>query len=354
MSPASETSSALSTVTITGHNFVNSTLKVYIGGAPATTVTFVSATQVKAKPAADRSGPEPVAVEDKTGQGLKTTAFTYVIPAPTITKLTADSAKAATNDTTTIVLTGTHLNTNKSTKTTPLDVSIAGVGLKITKHTSATKVTLKPYHLNEPVGTYPVIAQDGAYESTTTHGFYFYAAPTVTKVTPSSGPATTTNTVTITGTTFFTVTGVKLGTTTATILSKTSLTRIKVRVPSKTAGPVKVTVKAKGGTSQQTVDYTYVAKPVISRDHTKQGAGHSRPHAQDHRLQLLNSHIGDRRRDGGHDRRPLGKPDHSDRTCRARGLLRGRGQDRRWRPVDIYPQPHLREARRSRRSHRPR
>ena len=304
VSPASETSSALSTVTITGHNFVNSTLKVYIGGAPATTVTFVSATQVKAKPAADRSGPEPVAVEDKTGQGLKTTAFTYVIPAPTITKLTADSAKAATNDTTTIVLTGTHLNTNKSTKTTPLDVSIAGVGLKITKHTSATKVTLKPYHLNEPVGTYPVIAQDGAYESTTTHGFYFYAAPTVTKVTPSSGSGHNHQHSDDHRDHILHSDGRKARHDDSDHLVQdiTYQDQGKGAEQDRRAGQGHRQGQGRHIAADSRLHLRGEARD--QRDHTKQGAGHSRPHAQDHRLQLLNSHIGDRRRDGGHRSAP--------------------------------------------------
>ena len=74
------------------------------------------------------------------------------------------------------------------------------------------------------------------------------AAPTVSGISPSSGPAGGGTVVTITGTNLSGATGVKFGTTAGTSLTVNSGTSIKITSPAGT-GTVDVTVTTSGGTS---------------------------------------------------------------------------------------------------------
>ena len=99
--------------------------------------------------------------------------------------------------------------------------------------------------------SFPVTA--GSLQTTPVGGQYGFVAdvlvaPTVTSVSPASGPATGGTTVTVTGTGFTGATAVHVGTATAafTVVSDTQLT---VTTPAGTAGTVDVTVTGPGGTS---------------------------------------------------------------------------------------------------------
>ena len=78
--------------------------------------------------------------------------------------------------------------------------------------------------------------------------FTYVAAPTVTGVSPTTGPAAGGTLVTITGTGFTGATAVDFGTTPATNLTVVSDTTITVDSPPGT-GTVDVTVTTPGGTS---------------------------------------------------------------------------------------------------------
>ena len=89
--------------------------------------------------------------------------------------------------------------------------------------------------------------------------------PTVTSVSPTSGPTAGGTSVTITGTGFTGATAVDFGTTAATITANTG-TSITATSPAGSAGTVDVTVTTPGGTSAtSTADqYTYIAAPTGS------------------------------------------------------------------------------------------
>jgi hypothetical protein len=88
------------------------------------------------------------------------------------------------------------------------------------------------------------------------------SAPTVSGISPASGPTAGGNTVTITGTNFTTASAVNFGPNPATFVADTS-TSITATVPVSTAGPVDVTVTNDGGTSTTNPNdlYTYVTGP---------------------------------------------------------------------------------------------
>jgi hypothetical protein len=87
--------------------------------------------------------------------------------------------------------------------------------------------------------------------------------PTVTRVSPPSGPATGGTTVTITGTNFDGATGVSFGSTPAASFSVVSDTTLRAVAPPGT-GTVDVTVRNPGQSAVSASDkYTYIPKPVV-------------------------------------------------------------------------------------------
>ncbi|MEV7683930.1 IPT/TIG domain-containing protein [Streptomyces sp. NPDC088341] len=87
------------------------------------------------------------------------------------------------------------------------------------------------------------------------------AVPTVSALSPASGPTTGGTSVAVTGTGFTGATAVRFGAVAATIFSVVSDTLISAVTPAGT-GSVRVTVTRPGGTSSQLVMYTYVTGSV--------------------------------------------------------------------------------------------
>jgi hypothetical protein len=102
-------------------------------------------------------------------------------------------------------------------------------------------------------------------------------APTVTGVSPTSGPSTGGTPVTITGTSFTGATGVKFGTAAATNVSVNTDTSITATAPAGSAGAVDVTVTGPGGTSATSPadQFTYTPPPVPTVTGLSPGSGPS-------------------------------------------------------------------------------
>ncbi len=94
------------------------------------------------------------------------------------------------------------------------------------------------------------------------------AAPTVTSLTPATGPAVGGTVITITGTGFTGATAVNFGTITGTCLTVNSATQLTVTSPPGAAGTVNVTVTTPNGTSAVTLagqfTYTSPAAPTVT------------------------------------------------------------------------------------------
>lgn len=88
--------------------------------------------------------------------------------------------------------------------------------------------------------------------------FTYIAVPTLTSVTPSSGPPSGGTVVVLTGTGLTGATAVSFGGTPATLFTVNSDTQITVLTPAHSAGTVQITVTTPGGTSNG-VTYTYVS-----------------------------------------------------------------------------------------------
>ncbi|MCP2280467.1 IPT/TIG domain-containing protein [Nocardia amikacinitolerans] len=94
--------------------------------------------------------------------------------------------------------------------------------------------------------------------------------PTITSISPTSGPTTGGTSVTITGTGFAGPTTVRFGTT-ATTFTLDSSTQITAIAPAGSVGTVQVTVTTSAGTSNG-VPYTYLAVPALSSINPGQGS----------------------------------------------------------------------------------
>ena len=96
MSPAAGSTAGGTTITLTGTNFVSGAT-VRVGGTAATSVAFVSATQLTARTPAGTAGARDVQITNPDGQSVtRTGAFTYTTTAaPTVTWVTPASGPAA-------------------------------------------------------------------------------------------------------------------------------------------------------------------------------------------------------------------------------------------------------------------
>jgi hypothetical protein len=179
---------------------------------------------------------------------------------PTVTGISPTSGALAGG--TSVAITGTGF-------TSATAVKFGGTPATSFTVNSATLITaISPAH---SAGTVDVtVTIPGGTSAISINDQYTYsAAPTVTGISPTSGPAAGGTSVTITGTGFTGATAVKFGGTSATSFTVNSATSITAISPAKaTGGTVDVTVTTPGGTSATSVNdrftYTGVAPTVTS------------------------------------------------------------------------------------------
>jgi hypothetical protein len=243
VTPPSGSSVGTTPVTLTGTN-LNGATSVKFGGSAVKSFTVKSATQISVVTEAHAAGKVSIVVTTPGGSVTDATAFTY-LSAPTIVSFTPTSGPATGG--TSVVITGTNL-----TKTSI--VSFGGTDATI-HVTSSTKLTVTTRA--EAAGTVGIWITTPAGTVKSTSDFKFVAAPTVTKVTPSSGPTTGKSGVVITGT-HLTGASVTVGGVAATV-TKVGSTSITVTVPAGTAGAKTVAVTTVGGKATLAKGFTYVS-----------------------------------------------------------------------------------------------
>jgi IPT/TIG domain/Putative Ig domain len=133
--------------------------------------------------------------------------------------------------------------------------------------TAATSVTVSsasqiqavsPNHIAGGVGI--IVQANGQSSSSNTNFTYSATSPTVSGVSPNSGPTAGGTKVTITGTNFLSGALVTFGTTSATGITVTSATQIQATVPAGAAGITNVTVQDPGNlTSTLSGGFTYTS-----------------------------------------------------------------------------------------------
>ncbi|MFM7251599.1 MAG: IPT/TIG domain-containing protein, partial [Ilumatobacteraceae bacterium] len=268
VSPSSGPTSGGTPVTITGTGFVSGA-SVKFGSLSATGVVVVSPTQVTAvSPATVDPGTVSVVVTTSGGDSVPAGAsgaaaddFEYVAVAPTLVSVSPVSGTTAGN--TLVTLTGTGFITGAS-------VAFGGVAGTSVSVVSSTSVTVRTPATVTP-GSVSVVVSTSA--GSTSAGSFLYSAPvpTVSAVSPASGPTSGGTSVTITGTGFVSGASVKFGSLSATGVVVVSPTQVTAVSPATvTPGTVSVVVTTSGGNSvpagaqgAAADDFEYVA-PVPS------------------------------------------------------------------------------------------
>ncbi|MET3995868.1 hypothetical protein ABID65_007540 [Bradyrhizobium sp. S3.9.2] len=246
VSPTAGATTGGAAITITGTNFKGVTA-VTIGG---TSVSFsvVNSTTITASAPAHAAGAVDVSVTNPAGTGTLTNAFTYYA-APTVTSVAPNVGGTAGG--TGITITGTNF-------TGATSVVVGGTAVAFTLVNSTTITANTPAHA---AGAGDVSVTNPGGTGTLTNAFTFYAAPTVTSVSPNSGTAAGGTAITITGTNFTGATSVAIGGT-AVAFTLVNSTTITASTPAHATGAVSVTVTNPGGTGTGTNVFTY--QPAIT------------------------------------------------------------------------------------------
>jgi hypothetical protein len=241
---------------ISGTNFTAGST-VTIGGAAATSVTFVSATQLDVVVPAGTAGAADVVVTTPGGSATAVGAFTYSASAPSLSGISPTAGPVAGG--TQVTITGTNLGG-------ATNVDFGGVNLgsgSFTVNGAGTAITL--FTPAGSAGTANVVVTTASGVSNAVQ-FTYAAVPTVTVIAPSAGPLAGGTSVVITGTGFTGATAVNFGGTAATSFTVNSDTQITAVAPAGSSGTVDVTITTVGGTSATGAadQYTYTAAPTVT------------------------------------------------------------------------------------------
>ena len=254
VSPNSGTTAGGTAVTITGANFATGAT-VTFGSAAATNVVVVSGTQITATTPAGSAGAVLVTVSNPGGQsGGLAGGFTYIAP-PTVTNVSPNNGPAAGG--TLVTITGTNFVSGAT-------VTFGGTAAtNVTVASSTTITATTPVHTS---GTAAVtVTNSSGLSGSLAGGFMYIGQPTVTAVSPSSGPTAGGTAVTISGTNFAVGATVTLGGSAASNVVVVSATQITATTPAANAGTVTVTVtnafSQSGGLAN---GFTYIATPTVT------------------------------------------------------------------------------------------
>jgi formylglycine-generating enzyme required for sulfatase activity len=253
INPNSGATTGGAAVTITGTGFTGAT-GVSIGGVAATSVVVVNATTITANAPALAAGVYAVSVTTPFGTGTLANAYTAVVyPPPTISSVSPNVGPTAGG--TAITITG-----NNFTGATSVTIGgVAATNLVVASTTSITATT--------PAGTAGaknVVVTSPWGQGTLTNGFTYFAAPSISSVSPNQGPTAGGTAITITGTNLTGTTSVTVGGAAATSVSVVSATTVTAVTPAGTAGAKTVSLTTPGGTANLSNGFTYGLGPSIS------------------------------------------------------------------------------------------
>jgi hypothetical protein len=258
ISPTSGTTAGGTAVTITGTGFLSGAT-VSFGGTAATGVTVVSGTSISATTPAHAAGAVTIVVTNTDSQsGSRANAYTYVNPAPTIASISPNSGPGTGG--TAVTITGTGFLTGAT-------VSFGGTAATGVSVVSSTSITATaPAHAAGAVNV--VVANNDGQSATLTNGYTYNTsnpAPTVTAISPTSGPTGGGTAVTITGTGFLAGATVSFNGTAATGVNVVNSTSITATTPAHSAGAVNVVVTntdTKNATLTNGFTYNAVSVPI--------------------------------------------------------------------------------------------
>jgi hypothetical protein len=225
---------------------------VRFDGVAAASFTVQSSTQITAVTPANAAGAAAVTVTNSAGTSNALT-FTY-LAVPIVTGLSPNQGPASGG--TTVTLTGA----NFSGATAVLFDGVAADSFTVVSATQITVVT--PAHAAGAAAV-TVITPGGTSNPDDPDAYFYYAAsPSLTALTPTSGPAAGGTTVTLTGNDLLGATAVLFDGAAAASYIVESATRITAVTPVHASGATVVTVITPGGTSNP-VGYVFLDTPVL-------------------------------------------------------------------------------------------
>ena len=257
ISPAAGPTAGGTLITFTGTYFLDGAMVVTIDGvdAPVQSVNAAGTSFTAIAPANAVPGPKTVEVDGPGGIRIVPGGFTYS-DAPTITTVTPNAGTVSGGNT--VVIDGTNFvigQTTVSFGTSPASIVTVNSTTRLTARTTAGTAGIKNVTVTTPAGS-----------AVATNAWTYLGVPTVSAVSPTSGPASGGTTITVTGTGFRAgATTVKVGGAPASAVivnvAGTSLTAVTgASVP----GRMAVSVSTGGGTGSKANAFTYLPVPTVS------------------------------------------------------------------------------------------
>lgn len=250
------------TVTVRGSIFKpGAEVRFDVGGTIAlgTNVTIVNLNELRVTTPALIDGPATVTVRNPVDalEGSLPNAYRFN-DAPVISSVSP--ATGTTAGGTVVTINGTGFRPGATVRFG------ANLGTAITINPTGTSITVTApsASLNVPVDV--IVTNPDAQQATRVDGFrYLFPGPTVSAVSPSSGPSSGGTSITITGTNFVAGPSVLVGGNPATGVVRVSATQISAVVPAGTPGLADVLVSNSDGQSATLVgSFTYIAPPSVT------------------------------------------------------------------------------------------
>ncbi|OBT44743.1 hypothetical protein VE00_05310 [Pseudogymnoascus sp. WSF 3629] len=241
------------TVVITGTNLASPSAVTFDG--ISATINSSSATSISVTAPAHAPGVARVVVTTAAGSSTQAVNFNYVtVPAPVITSISPTNGSTSGGNTVTISGTNLLYTTGVTFGTTPASSFAILSNNQVAAVAPAGAAGVTTVSVTNGTGT----------SNTLPYTYNGIAAPVVSTVSPTSGPATGGNTVVINGSGFTHATAVTFGSTPATSFTVASDTAINAVVPPgpSAGGDVSVFVTGPGGTSATGPTYTYTPAPT--------------------------------------------------------------------------------------------
>ncbi|WP_196398880.1 IPT/TIG domain-containing protein, partial [Legionella saoudiensis] len=241
-------------ITISGSGFTPTT-SVTVGGIAATSITINSASSLTATTPAYVSGPlaANVAISNEVGSATLTGGFTYQASSPTLVSITPNQGSIAGGTSVTVV--GTNF-----TPTTTLTLGgVAATNVTVLNATTLTATT--PAYVSGSL-VKNVVVTNSAGSATLSGGFTYTAiAPSLTSLSPTTGPVSGNTVITLSGSGFTPGTTVTVGGIAATNVTVVNASTITASTPAYVSGLLTVDVVVNNGVGSATLagGFTYTA-----------------------------------------------------------------------------------------------